>query len=89
LGSEERRDARSWTHIELQIRTARPYLGNLPDDLRQDVQAALALRFFPGQAQDPHGSSTEVDADEGLRLIREIRSQIAPSNAGTRMQPEA
>lgn len=77
LGTEERRDARSWTHIELQIRTARPYLGNLSDELRYEVQAALALRFFPGQAQDPHGSTGETDADDALRLVREIRARTS------------
>jgi hypothetical protein len=78
LGTEERRDARSWTHIELQIRTARPYLGNLPDDLRQQVQAALALRFFPGQAQDPHGGGLDADVESDLKLIRELQSQARP-----------
>jgi hypothetical protein len=75
LGSEERRDARNWTHIELQIRTARPYLGNLPDALRQEVQAALALRFFPGQSQDPHGASVSMDPDEALKTIKEIQAR--------------
>jgi hypothetical protein len=74
--TDERRDARSWTHIELQIRTARPYLGNLPEALRDEVQAALALRFFPGQAQDPHGGTTaDSDPDEALKLIKEILGQ--------------
>jgi hypothetical protein len=72
MGSEERRDARSWTHVELQIRTARPYLGNLGDSLRDEVQAALALRFFPGQSQDPHGGPA-AEADDALALVRELR----------------
>jgi hypothetical protein len=75
LGGEERRDARNWTHIELQIRTARPYLGNLDDTLRAEVQAALALRFFPGQSQDPHGAATNDDPEEALRFVRELRSR--------------
>ncbi|MFL5885513.1 MAG: hypothetical protein ACJ77M_10620 [Thermoleophilaceae bacterium] len=77
LSTDERRDARSWTHIELQIRTARPYLGNLPEGLRDEVQAALALRFFPGQTQDPHGAVlAESDPEDALRLIREILGEV-------------
>jgi len=73
LGTDERRDVRNWTHIELQIRTARPYLGNLPEAMRDEVQAALALRFFPGQAQDPHGgTAVDSDPDDALRLIRDL-----------------
>lgn len=75
--SDERRDARNWTHIELQIRTAQPYLGNLSEELRDEVQAALALRFFPGQSQDPHGANAAMNEQEDtLGLIREIVSQV-------------
>lgn len=81
--SDERRDARNWTHIELQIRTARPYLGNLPEALRDEVQAALALRFFPGQAQDPHGGPVaESDPEDSLRLIKEILGQARQTTHG-------
>ena len=59
LGNEERRDARTWRHVELQIRTARPYLANLPQATSSEVLAALALRFFPGQSQNPHGGEPD------------------------------
>lgn len=76
LSTDERRDARNWTHIELQIRTARPYLGNLPEAMRDEVQAALALRFFPGQALDPHGSNGSVeDTGDALSTLRDLVSQ--------------
>jgi tetratricopeptide (TPR) repeat protein len=74
IGAEERKDARTWRHVELQIRTAQPYLANLPEIIRDDVQASLALRFFPGQAQSPHGGTdSDTEPEDALRLIREIQ----------------
>jgi hypothetical protein len=73
LAGEERRDARTWRHIELQIRTAQPYLANLPGDTRDNVQAALALRFFPGQSQNPHGGGADPEPDDAMALVRELQ----------------
>lgn len=81
LGSEERRDARNWTHVELQIRTARPYVGNLAEGLRDEVQAALALRFFPGQSQDPHGPSAAPDGNAALSFVQGVRQSPTDSKA--------
>jgi hypothetical protein len=79
LGAEERRDARTWRHVELQIRTAQPYLANLPATTRDEVLAALALRFFPGQSQNPHAGEPDPAADDPLKLLRELQ-QGRPSN---------
>jgi hypothetical protein len=73
LGNEERRDARTWRHVELQIRTARPYLANLPQTTRDEVLAALALRFFPGQSQNPHGGEAAPNPDDPMKMLREIQ----------------
>jgi hypothetical protein len=75
LAGEERRDARTWRHIELQIRTAQPYLANLPEDTRDNVQAALALRFFPGQSQNPHGGGADPEPDDAMALVKELQRQ--------------
>jgi hypothetical protein len=77
LGSEERRDARTLRHVELQIRTAQPYLANLPEETRDNVQAALALRFFPGQSQNPHGEGVPQDPDDAVALVRELTRKQA------------
>jgi hypothetical protein len=49
LASTHRREGWRLRHIELQIRTANPFLGLLASDRREETLAALALRFFPGQ----------------------------------------
>jgi hypothetical protein len=53
LARTHRRMGWHWRHVELQIRTADPFIAPLEDDLRKSLLAALALRFFPGQPQDP------------------------------------
>jgi hypothetical protein len=49
LATIHRQQAWRWRHIELQIRTANPFVSPLPVDQRRILIAALALRFFPGQ----------------------------------------
>ncbi|HEY0319210.1 MAG TPA: hypothetical protein VGC49_13080 [Solirubrobacterales bacterium] len=49
LATTHRREAWRLRHIELQIRTANPFLGLLNTVRREETLAALALRFFPGQ----------------------------------------
>lgn len=75
LAGEERRDGRTWRHVELQIRTAQPYLANLPEAKRDDVQAALALRFFPGQSQNPHGGGADPEPDDAIAFVRGLQQQ--------------
>lgn len=49
LATTHRREAWRLRHIELQIKTANPFLGLLDTDRREETLAALAIRFFPGQ----------------------------------------
>lgn len=59
LAASHRRMGWHWRHIELQIRTAEPFIAGLDDPDRKALLAVLALRFFPGQLLDPHGKSEE------------------------------
>jgi hypothetical protein len=59
LASSHRRMAWHWRHVELQIRTAEPFIATLEDEERKALLAVLALRLFPGQTLDPHGKSEE------------------------------
>jgi hypothetical protein len=64
LARSFRRMAWHWRHVELQIRTAEPYLAPLADEPRKTMLAALALRFFPGQALNPQSrGDTEMATD--------------------------
>jgi hypothetical protein len=49
LGARFRQIAWRWRHVELQLRTAESYIGELDSDRRSSLIEALALRFFPGQ----------------------------------------
>jgi hypothetical protein len=59
LATVHRRQAWRWRNIELQIRTARPFVAPLRDEQRELMTAALALRFFPGQRADGETGGTE------------------------------
>jgi hypothetical protein len=60
LAGDHRRMAWHWRHVELQIRTADPFIAPLDDPTRKAILAALALRLFPGQAQDPQRGGAEA-----------------------------
>jgi hypothetical protein len=79
IASNNRRMGWHWSHIELQIRTAEPFIANLDDDTRNRLLAALAIRFFPGQGQDPQqGAASSERLDVGT-LISGILHELAPS----------
>jgi hypothetical protein len=55
LATRFRRMAWRWRHVELQLRTAEPYIAELGEDQRSRLVETLALRFFPGQPLDISG----------------------------------
>jgi len=66
LGGDHRRMAWHWRHVELQIRTADPFIAPLDDSARKVILAALALRLFPGQSQDPQRGGVEHGDPSGF-----------------------
>jgi hypothetical protein len=84
LATAHRREAWRLRHIELQIRTANPFLGLLDSDRRRETLAALALRFFPGQenvgSEPKEQQSLPLDLIEALRvLLREQQPKAVVS----------
>ena len=57
LAATHRKQAWRWRHIELQLRTANPFVSPLQDEQRRLLIAALALRFFPGQRFESEGGT--------------------------------
>ena len=51
-----------WRHVELQIKTADPYISELPDDRRLAMTETLAARFFPGQSLNVEGGTGGSEA---------------------------
>jgi hypothetical protein len=82
VAANKRRMGWHWSHVELQIRTAEPFIANLDLETRNRLLAALAIRFFPGQGQDPQqgGASTE-SLDVGT-LISGILHELGPRRGG-------
>jgi hypothetical protein len=72
LGSRYRHMAWRWRHVELQLRTAEPYIAELSPERRVALIEVLALRFFPGQGLDLEGVSV---ADDGPGLSALARPQ--------------
>jgi hypothetical protein len=66
LASNHRREAWRLRHIELQIRTANPFLGLLDSERREETLAALAIRFFPGQ------EGVSFDGERNAELTPEV-----------------
>lgn len=87
LASNHRREAWRLRHIELQIRTANPFLGLLERGRREETLAALALRFFPGQeGVSFDGNGNGMPAPELVELLRAIlqrQGSIAASSPQT------
>ena len=85
LASAHRREAWRLRHIELQIRTANPFLGLLDAGRREETWAALALRFFPGQeGVSFDGKSNAMQAPEMIELLHTMLRQ---QGANTAMAP--
>jgi hypothetical protein len=82
VAASTRRMGWHWRHVELQIKTAEPFIAELDDDTRKALQAALAIRFFPGQGQDPQheGAQSEtVDLSSVIaEVFRELRGGVRP-----------
>lgn len=74
LASTHRREAWRLRHIDLQIRTANPFLGLLASGPREEALAALALRFFPGQ--EGVGFDGEGAANSNPELVELLRQLI-------------
>jgi hypothetical protein len=90
LASAHRKEAWRLRHVELQIRTANPFLTLLDDERRKETLATLALRFFPGQeaiekGDDAQTPSVPLDLIQALRLLlkeqqpRPVAPTISPA----------
>jgi hypothetical protein len=82
LASTFRDEAIKLRHIELQIRTANPFLGSLDPERRQAVLAMLALRFFPGQEVAGSGKSPSEPTDPGQAFAALLSQQAGLNGAG-------
>jgi hypothetical protein len=83
IAASTRRMGWHWRHVELQIKTAEPFIAELDDETRKALQAALTIRFFPGQGQDPQqqgGTQTEsLDLSTVIaEVFREMRGTRTP-----------
>jgi hypothetical protein len=74
LAGDHRRMAWHWRHVELQLRTADPFIAPLDEGPRKAVLAALALRLFPGQSQDPQGRGP-TDITDPTTFLTELAAQ--------------
>lgn len=62
LATSFRNEALRWRHVELQLQSVMPFLGEVSPDVRGNVIAALAAGFFPGQSLpgDDHANGTDM-----------------------------
>lgn len=79
LAKAYREEAVALRHIELQIRTANPFLGALDEPRRKAVLAMLALRFFPGQAVSTTQTSESPDIAQALGTLLQQSDGRAPA----------
>jgi hypothetical protein len=77
LARSHRQMAWHYRHVELQIRTAEPYLAPLDDRARKTMLAALALRFFPGQTLNPQRGDTEMATDTPA-IVAALTDKLPP-----------
>jgi hypothetical protein len=89
IARNSRRMAWHWDHVTLQIQTAEPFIGNLDSETRQRVQAALALRLFPGQGQDPRFGGASQEAFDVGELVSAIFGQPPTKSPSTASPPSA
>jgi hypothetical protein len=84
LAAIHRQQAWRWRHIELQIRTARPFVSPLDEEQRKTLIAALALRFFPGQSVHD-GQARAADVSDPVAVLADLlRSQLPASDGAKR-----
>jgi hypothetical protein len=83
LAALHRKQSWRWRHIELQIRTANPFVSPLEDDQRRLLIAALALRFFPGQRFDVEGGTGGETVDPVAFLAQLLPGLPPPSPAAS------
>lgn len=76
VAAATRRMGWHWRHVELQIMTAEPFIAELDDDTRKALQAALAIRFFPGQGQDPQNSGPQSETVDLSSVIAEVFREL-------------
>jgi hypothetical protein len=94
LATTHRREAWRLRHVELQIRTANPFLGLLDPERRRETLATLALRFFPGQdnflSDAGGGQPSALELIDALRvLLREQQPKAVVDQAQTPSTPTA
>lgn len=78
IAASNRRMGWHWRHIELQIRTAEPFIAHLDESTRNGLLAALAIRFFPGQGQDPQHSTGTNESLNLSDLIGQFLHGLSP-----------
>ena len=88
VGASNRKMGWHWTHIELQIRTAEPFIGVLDEPTRHKLLAALALRFFPGQGQDPQSGGGSESYDPGA-VIASVLGPATLTGQAARARPSS
>lgn len=90
LANTHRREAWRLRHIELQIRTANPFLGLLEVGRREETLAALAIRFFPGQEGVSFEKRGQESSPELMSLLRQLLNQQSTGvSYGPPAQPAA
>ena len=76
LASTHRHEAWRLRHIELQIKTANPFLGLLNTERHEETLAALALGFFPGQeGVSFNGKGTAQATPELIEMVLRVLRQ--------------
>ena len=89
LAAVHRKQAWRWRHIELQIRTANPFVSPLEDEQRRLIIAALALRFFPGQRYDVEGEAGGETVDPVALLAQLLPAGVAAPRPTSTVSPAA
>jgi hypothetical protein len=78
IAASHRRMGWHWSHVDLQIRTAEPFIGALDKEARDKLLAALAIRFFPGQGQDPQHGSASSETMDVSSLVQGVFQEFSP-----------
>jgi hypothetical protein len=85
LGARFRQIGWRWRHVELQLRTAEPYIAELDAERRSSLIEALALRFFPGQPLDVgDGAAESPGARAAETELAEAAAALARAATATR-----
>jgi hypothetical protein len=81
LAGRYRQVAWRWRHVELQLRTADPYIAELDPERRRALVEALALRFFPGQPLDISGEGPRATENASQRAAETELAEAAAALA--------